>query len=63
VNITTPCSPIRTWSKYAEGLGAKGYRVSSTALDQEGVSIIACPVDYAENLRLTDALGQLDGAL
>jgi acetolactate synthase I/II/III large subunit len=34
-----------------------------TALDQEGVSIIACPVDYAENLRLTDALGRLDGAL
>jgi acetolactate synthase-1/2/3 large subunit len=34
-----------------------------TALGQEGVSIIACPVDYAENLRLTDGLGQLDGAL
>ena len=34
-----------------------------TALDQEGVSIIACPVDYAQNLRLADALGQLDGAL
>ncbi|MDT5052430.1 MAG: acetolactate synthase large subunit [Mycobacterium sp.] len=50
-------------AKYAESFGAKGYRVSSTALDQEGVSIIACPVDYAENLRLTDALRQLDGAL
>jgi acetolactate synthase-1/2/3 large subunit len=34
-----------------------------TALDQEGVSIIACPVDYAQNLRLADAVGQLDGAL
>jgi acetolactate synthase I/II/III large subunit len=40
--------------KYAESFGAKGYRASSaegllptlrTALDQEGVSIIACPVD------------------
>jgi acetolactate synthase-1/2/3 large subunit len=58
--------------KYAESFGAKGCRISSaeglrptlrTALDQEGVSIIACPVDYAENLRLTDALGRLDGAL
>jgi acetolactate synthase I/II/III large subunit len=25
------------------------------------VSVIACPVDYAENLRLTDALGELSG--
>jgi hypothetical protein len=25
------------------------------------VSVIACPVDYSHNLRLTDALGQLDG--
>jgi acetolactate synthase-1/2/3 large subunit len=58
--------------KYAESFGAKGYRISSadellptlrTALDADGVSIIACPVDYSENLRLTDALGQLDGTL
>jgi len=25
------------------------------------VSVIACPVDYSENLRLTDALGDLTG--
>jgi len=25
------------------------------------VSVIACPVDYTENLRLTDALGELSG--
>jgi acetolactate synthase-1/2/3 large subunit len=58
--------------KYAESFGAKGYRVPSaddllptlrTALDEDGVSIIACPVDYSENLRLTEALGQLDATL
>jgi len=25
------------------------------------VSVITCPVDYTENLRLTDALGELSG--
>jgi acetolactate synthase-1/2/3 large subunit len=58
--------------RYAESFGARGYRISRadqlqktlrTALDEDGVSIIACPVDYSENLRLTDALGQLDGTL
>ena len=33
------------------------------ALADEGVSIIACPVDYSENLRLTERLGQLDDTL
>ncbi|MQA12190.1 MAG: acetolactate synthase large subunit [Pseudonocardiaceae bacterium] len=58
--------------RYAESFGAKGYRIDSAeqllptlqaALDGGGVSIIACPVDYRENLRLTDRLGQLDAAL
>lgn len=58
--------------KYAESFGAKGYRIESadellptlrTALASDGVSIIACPVDYSENLRLTERLGQLDGTL
>ena len=53
---------------YAESFGAKGYRVTAAdqllptlkaALDDDGVSLIACPVDYSENLRLTDTLGQL----
>jgi len=56
--------------KYAESFGAKGYQINSAdellpalreALDSDGVSIIACPVDYAENLRLTDRLGELTG--
>jgi acetolactate synthase-1/2/3 large subunit len=58
--------------KYAESFGAKGYRIAAadellptlrTALASDRVSIIACPVDYSENLRLTDRLGQLDGTL
>ncbi|WP_211241176.1 acetolactate synthase large subunit [Pseudonocardia spinosispora] len=56
--------------KYAESFGARGYRISSAdellptlreALADDGVSIIACPVDYSENLRLTDRLGELTG--
>ncbi|OBH81887.1 acetolactate synthase large subunit [Mycobacterium scrofulaceum] len=58
--------------KYAESFGAKGYRINSaeellptlqTALADDGVSVIACPVDYSENLRLTDRLGELDETL
>ncbi|VBA45310.1 Acetolactate synthase [Mycobacterium attenuatum] len=57
---------------YAESFGAKGYRINSAdellptlraALDGDGVSLISCPVDYSENLRLTDRLGHLDGTL
>src|SRR5579884_250125 len=57
---------------YAESFGAKGYRIGSAdellptlkrALDDDGVSVISCPVDYSENLRLTDRLGQLDATL
>jgi acetolactate synthase-1/2/3 large subunit len=58
--------------KYAESFGAKGYRIASAdellptltaALADDGVSVIACPVDYSENLRLTDRLGELEGSL
>jgi acetolactate synthase-1/2/3 large subunit len=31
------------------------------ALDADTVSVITCPVDYTENLRLTAALGELSG--
>jgi acetolactate synthase-1/2/3 large subunit len=58
--------------KYAESFGAKGYRITTaqellptlqTALADDGVSLISCPVDYSENLRLTDRLGELDETL
>jgi acetolactate synthase-1/2/3 large subunit len=55
---------------YAESFGARGYQVRAAgdlvpmlteALASDGVSVIACPVDYSENLRLTNALGELSG--
>ncbi|MDT5138934.1 MAG: acetolactate synthase large subunit [Mycobacterium sp.] len=58
--------------KYAESFGAKGYRIEKAeellptlkkALDGDGVTLISCPVDYSENLRLTDRLGELDETL
>ena len=54
--------------KYAESLGAKGYRIKESgqllptltdALSDDTVSVIACPVDYSENIRLTNKLGNL----
>jgi acetolactate synthase-1/2/3 large subunit len=58
--------------QYAQSFGANGYRIERAdellptlraALADDGVSIIACPVDYSENLRLTERLGELDAAL
>jgi acetolactate synthase-1/2/3 large subunit len=55
---------------YAESFGATGYRIGAAdellptlraALADDGVSVIACPVDYAENIRLTTRLGELTG--
>ncbi len=57
---------------YAESFGAKGYHIDSaeellptlrTALADGGVSLICCPVDYSENLGLTNRLGELDESL
>lgn len=54
--------------KLAESFGAKGYRVSTEddlapilkeALTQNVPAIIDCPVDYSENLRLSERLGRL----
>ncbi len=54
--------------KYAESFGAKGYRVNSSAelmkvlqqaLADNTVSIIDCPVDYSENFKLTEKLGEM----
>ena len=48
--------------KYAESFGAKGYRVERAedlmptlrgALEDNTVVLIDCPVDYAENMKLT----------
>jgi len=58
--------------QFARSFGANGYRIEHAAellptlrkaLADDGVSIISCPVDYSENLRLTERLGELDAAL
>ncbi len=54
--------------KYAESFGAKGYLVESAdgllpilvqAIKDDTVVVIDCPVDYKENLKLTERLGDL----
>ena len=53
---------------FAESFGAKGYRVESAdelvptleqAIADDTVVIIDCPVDYSENMKLTEKLGNL----
>ncbi|MDH3948080.1 MAG: acetolactate synthase large subunit [Gammaproteobacteria bacterium] len=54
--------------QYAQSFGAKGYRIENgenllptlkKALNDNTVSIIDCPVDYSENLKLTAKLGEM----
>ena len=54
--------------RFAESFGARGHAITApdqllptlrAALDEGGVSVIACPVDYAENARLVARLGGL----
>ena len=58
--------------KYAESFGAKGYRIGKcadlvptlkAALAEDTVSIIDCPVDYSENMKLTQRLKDLRSPL
>jgi len=55
--------------RYAESFGARGYSIRAAgellptlrkALDDDAVSVIACPVDYRENARLVERLGALE---
>jgi acetolactate synthase-1/2/3 large subunit len=54
--------------RFAESFGARGYEITAaadllptlrTALEDDGVSVIAVPVDYGENARLVERLGAL----
>jgi acetolactate synthase I/II/III large subunit len=54
--------------KFAESFGAKGYKVEKTedliptlkqAIADNTVVIVDCPVDYNENMKLTEKLGHL----
>jgi acetolactate synthase-1/2/3 large subunit len=56
----------------AQSFGAEGYVIQAAdqlkpALEQalagDGVSVIACPVDYAENALLVERLGELEGTI
>ncbi len=53
---------------YAESFGAKGIRIGRTeellpalrqALQDDAVTVIDCPVDYSENLKLTKQMGEM----
>ena len=54
--------------KYAESFGAKGYRINSAqelvptlqqAIADNTVVVVDCPVDYSENMKLTEELSRL----
>ncbi|MCU7958467.1 MAG: acetolactate synthase large subunit [gamma proteobacterium symbiont of Bathyaustriella thionipta] len=54
--------------QYAHSFGAKGYRIEAAhelvptlkqAIEDNTVVIIDCPVDYSENMKLTEKLGEL----
>lgn len=54
--------------KYAESFGARGYKVESAdqliptikqAIKDDTVVVIDCPVDYSENMKLTEELSRL----
>jgi len=54
--------------KYAKSFGASGYQIDSAAdlapvlkqaIADDTVVVIDCPVDYSENLKLTEKLGEL----
>jgi len=54
--------------KFAESFGAKGYRVRAAdelapilrqAIADRTVAVIDCPVDYSENMKLTEKLEKL----
>lgn len=57
---------------FTESFGARGIQIAAAdellpalreGLASDGVTVIACPVDYRENLRLTERLGELTDAL
>lgn len=67
IDVTNP-----DFVKFAESFGAKGYRVDKTedlqsvletAMNDGTVSVIDCPVDYSENMKLTARLKTLASPL
>ena len=63
IDVTNP-----DFVAFAKSFGANGYKVEQTedlletirtAMNDGGVSIIDCPVDYSENMKLTNRLKNL----
>jgi acetolactate synthase-1/2/3 large subunit len=63
IDVTNP-----DFAMFAESFGAKGYNIESAesfhsvleeAMNDGTVSIIDCPVDYSENMKLTERLNAL----
>ena len=59
------------FTAYAQSFGARGVRVGNAsellpalreALASDGVTVVTCPVDYSDNIKLTDRLGKLTAA-
>jgi acetolactate synthase-1/2/3 large subunit len=68
--MSPPATPIPTSQPTRKASEPRGYRVNSAddllpvlteARATDTVSVIACPVNYSENLRLTGTLGELSG--
>jgi thiamine pyrophosphate-dependent acetolactate synthase large subunit-like protein len=66
--VMTRHEPNPDFVRYAESFGARGYRVAAAdelapalhaALQQNTLSVIDCPIDFNENLKLTEKLGSL----
>ena len=56
------------WLKLAEAFGWQGHRVERSrdlkgvlqqAFDEDGPSLVVLPIDYSENRKLTEKLGQI----
>ena len=61
-------SPHRARERRSPDVGARGYRVETAdelvptlkqAIADDTVVVIDCPVDYSENMKLTEKLGNL----
>ncbi len=66
VDFTNP-----DFTAYAQSFGARGVRVSQAdqllpalldAVSSDGVTVVTCPVNYSDNIKLTDMLGKLTPA-
>jgi hypothetical protein len=53
---------LSQWARVT-GSALRATFVAKAGLNHDSVSVVACPVDYSENTKLTDRLGSLTQAL